>query len=368
MSARSVGCVRASMALAVALAGCGQSSARSVPVEEVASEYAVVICDVLADCTSEALVELLFAPGGGSYDCVEAATRSFEQRNLPALEAAIAAGTIVYDGTAVDACLSGYAGLGCGFFSTREPQACRQVFAGTQALGEPCEINLECASADSYCAIDGMCPGTCTTRVGVGVTCTGDDACQNGLICQNGTCQAQPVAGATCGGMSGLRCTGDQQCVGGGDGEPGTCRPWSALLTADVGAACDLSEGPFCRDGLSFAVTAIAGMPPVGTFACEAEVGAGAACHAAVPDECPTGQYCGGLDLPMLDIEGTCMPLPAAGACAMTLTGLACAAGSTCVAGTCTLLREIGGACASGAECYSGRCESGACVAADPCP
>jgi len=50
------------------------------------------------------------------------------------------------------------------------------------------------------------------------------------------------------------------------------------------------------------------------TFTCAPRLGVGGACPLAWPDACPVGEYCDGVDFSGESNEGTCMPLPGAGA------------------------------------------------------
>lgn len=71
-----------------------------------------------------------------------------------AVEAAITAGKIDFDGVAAKTCLSGIAMTDCPTLWAQGPNmpaACDGVFAGKVADGAACTVDLECSNAQSYC-------------------------------------------------------------------------------------------------------------------------------------------------------------------------------------------------------------------------
>jgi hypothetical protein len=74
--------------------------------------------------------------------------------NAPAVVAQINAGTITWNPTDAAACLSGITFPACAQFWTdgpMEPAACATALVGKVADGQACVVDLECASATSYC-------------------------------------------------------------------------------------------------------------------------------------------------------------------------------------------------------------------------
>ncbi len=356
---------RALAAWIVVLAtGCGDGGGRDVPIEEYGELSTGALCDALLDCYGPAVVAQL-----GGEDCAGSLHRLWEQQQGPRLQQAIAEGTIVYDGTRVEACLAEVAAAGCGAVDRVSLPECEAVLVGNVAPGGACSIEEQC-EGESFCRRDTMCPGTCQARVASGSACTESAACQPGLRCAAGTCQAAAGVGASCEGSTGLPCAGGLICFGGTDASPGmpaapgTCQTRESLFTANVGDLCDPEgDGPLCVEDARCALTGVSG-GTTAVWECEAPVASGAACHLAFPEECPTGEICLGV-LPLMgDFDGTCGPRPGSGEpCERNL----CADGTRCVSSTCQPVSDVGGACTTGFDCFSGTCEDGVCAEAMLC-
>ncbi len=173
------------------------------------------------------------------------------------------------------------------------------------------------------------------------------------------------AAGGMCNGGSGLSCPADQLCVGASGSTPGTCTPLTDVLLGAEGDTCDLQAFSLCASNLSCAITGAMGTTPTET--CVAVVSAGGSCNAAIPEMCPTGQYCDAQPL-MGMFDGTCRPLPGDGeACAQTFSGTACASGLSCDSGTCRAQQDNGASCMDNGQCYSGNCEMGTCQPSPLC-
>jgi hypothetical protein len=357
--------------LSVALvAGCGDDDGGgggggggNVAVEDVPGLLAASICDVFTTCIGDTLAAVFF---GG--DCAGRFERQFRNQEFGSFEEAIAAGTLVYDGTKVDDCLAAIEALGCDFGSDRIPAVCEEAFAGTVPPGMPCSLDAECMG-DGFCSISSMCPGVCATLVAAGGECEDSDQCGRGLVCQgDGTCGTPAGAGEQCGGMTDIECEGGLDCMGEGADTPGTCGSIGSLFTATMGMPCNPDGGPLCVEGLSCAVTGITGMMPV--LECVGTVGSGAACQTSIPDMCPDNEYCNA-DIEMGTFMGTCTPLPGPGMpCAAAIFGAQCASGSGCDESgstpTCRTIQDNGGACADDAICYSEHCDTGTGTCAGP--
>jgi hypothetical protein len=102
---------------------------------------------------------------------------------------------------------------------------------------------------------------------------------------------------------------------------------------------------------------------------CKKPVAKDATCRRAVPNECPSTQYCKSAQLSSSDRalpgeDGVCADLPVDGGSCSTLT---CAPGTVCVNATCRALQMAGGPCESAAECYSASCDATTCTLALNC-
>lgn len=336
-----------------------------VAIEAAPAETAAVYCDAVDTCAGD------FAGSLGGASCRTNFTASAENGAFELWDAAIARGTVTYDGAATRSCLDESRVAGCNVFNEAPPESCREILVGTIEAGEACSFSEECAG-DAYC--DGAaCPetaGTCTARKASGTDCDGTDECVTGLVCEGGTCKTSSSrSGGPCDGPEGIACPLGELCVGGDEETVGTCTALSELQTAALDESCDPQVSTFCVSGLSCAVV---GAGAGGAeFQCKAAVGAGEACNVGFPSMCPEGQYCDANPF-MGMFDGTCAPLPTDGQdCAGSLEG-ECGSGLVCVRGelgdTCTRPRPNGDACDVDQGCYSGRCESGVCAAPELCP
>jgi len=342
----------------VATSGCSESSTpppASVPLAELPTGYAAAICEAADTCFGQLLP--IFLAGG---DCETPYRGAIANGALPLFEAAIARGTLIYDGARASACFDAIGAGGCDTLSGTMPAVCEEALEGTVALGGVCDVDAECAG-DTACVQNTTCPGTCTMRGGPGRMCARDEECQSGFVCDSTSCTAPPSEGQACQGPSAPDCRDGLICVGGNETRAGTCRTQMSLFTAAEGATCDLEAGPYCQEGLSCIVDGF--VVGVGaTLLCARPVATGAACKIGVPTQCPLGEYCTARLVPGMT-EGTCMPLPVGGEpCAMDTFGPACAAVHVCVGATCRPLQANGGACESVAECYGGVCTAGVCA------
>lgn len=351
------------IAVAVSFAGCDSG----IEYSAVPREFASTFCGALEECGG-ATVSLFFFQGA---DCTERAQATLENQTVPAWDAAIAAGTIVYDGAAAATCFDETRALGCDVTVSPTPAACREIFAGTIDIGQPCSLDEECVG-DAYCA-SASCPdsaGTCTARAADGGACEGDEECTAGLTCDDGRC-GPPASrrNGPCGGGSGLECPIDQSCVGEDDETmtQGTCMDRASLQTAAAGETCEIEGMVQCQEGLSCAVI---GADMTGaTFECRDPVGAGGACFLGFPSMCPTDQYCDATPA-MGSFEGTCQPLPGDGEACLDATGFSarCRPGLACVGGTtCRAPQPNGASCTGNTECLSSNCVDGTCSADELC-
>jgi hypothetical protein len=336
----------------------GDASGPSVPIEEAGPRLAALLCDTLETCYGPTVADLL---GGGPLGCAGTFEATFENQTLPAWQAAIAAGTLAYDGTRFAECEAALRELGCDLTITRFQDLCEGALVGTLGPGAACSLDEECLG-ESFCDhTGGACPGTCQARGMAGAACTDDAGCRSSLLCSAGSCRAPGGVGASCEGPTNVRCGPGTICLG-ADAmamRAGTCRTVDDAFSAALGASCD-PQSQLCQEGLACQLDTIAGGMP--TFLCVTPAAAGGACRIAIPDACEGGLVCDGVNPMVLDFDGTCAPAPGPGApCGGLLAR--CAAGSRCVDGTCTSVSENGGTCATGAGCFSGACDGGVCVA-----
>lgn len=348
---------------ALVSAGCSQSTtASNVPIEMVGTLYADALCSAIHTCYGDTIGA--FVTGAPSQAaCQHQAELAFEDGALPRFQAAIAMGTLTYDGSQAAACQAATMALGCGIVSSRSPAACRAMFVGHVAPGGACALDEECMG-DAYCSVDTACPGSCQARVTSGGACTRDAACADGLRCASGHCSTPALEGASCQGTTGVDCAGGMICAGGSSTANGTCRSVATIMSGAAMGACNLQQGQFCMAGLSCEVAGITSMTCVTDG-----IAVGMPCHLSLPDECAEGAYCNGPDISRGVLDGTCAPLPTAGQpCATVVAGLRCAVGAHCNAmNNCATVQETGGACTEDGDCFSGRCASGACVAPGYC-
>lgn len=342
----------ASVALIAALMGCDEEF---LTLEEFAERSPALTCAQLRECYGDDLIELF------SADCeTDFGTRYLEMQ-LPRLQGAVEAGTLVYDGTVAHACLRAIDAAGCGIVDHPALPACDEMFTGTVASGGACSIDPEC-EGDTFCQIAaGSCGGSCQAVGSGGSSCTIPEGCQDGLECYAGVCRTPAGVGAPCQGAEAIECAGGLICAGaleGAEPTPGECQTIATALSGGLGDGCDLRGGPYCQPGLSCALVALAGTTP--TFECVGGSSPGGACHLAFPDACPSGEGCDATPLTGGALEGTCQTLPSAGE--PCLQGGRCAANHGCFGDVCRAVQHVGGACTLDGQCFSGRCDGTICV------
>jgi hypothetical protein len=118
---------------------------------------------------------------------------------------------------------------------------------GTRAAGEPCEDDVQCASAACSQRSDAEC-GVCARDAGEGESCAEDGVtCGAGLYCdfndddRPDLCRRKGPAGAACERRS--ECEDGLLCDG------GACKPFSALPKAGEPCADRCAFGSACGDG-----------------------------------------------------------------------------------------------------------------------
>lgn len=359
-------------ALIAALAGsCGDSdgAAASGPtLEEVGDMLADTYCDLFVGCLPADAVEAYFGPGG----CLARFQASIDDGDLPEIERAVDEGRATYHPDQVDACFQTVRAFDClDIEGVRVFQqgVCAGVFVGTVSVGGACLVDVECIG-NRFCDRSVGCPGTCTELLAEGSNCEDDDQCSEGLTCdgQSSTCEMHVREGRSCGGgvapdcALGLTCAGDDEAMS----RPGTCAPHAQVLVGALGASCNPDTGQLCAEGLSCMLGQATASGA--TFSCVEAVASGAACSVGIPDPCPLGEYCAGLDLQASDFDGTCTALPAASEpCVESFAG-SCAPGLLCAGDQiCYALGRIGDDCYDDDGCASENCDGGSCAAPEVC-
>lgn len=307
----------------------GAGGSAGTPISDVPAQFAPAICDTASQCYGPILDFLL---GGNS--CTGLLTKQLQQSDFSLVEAAVAKGTVEYDGTKLPACLDAIRQKGCAILSTRLSGVCSDVLRGTIAAGQACTFDAECTPG-LFCKTT-TCPGVCTSFLAEATPCESDGNCQDGLSC--GT----PQGGGT-----------------------KVCKKAVAVdLSGKTGDTCDPTTAKLCQSGLACAgVSNAAGRA---SFQCETPLTA-PACHVAFPEECPSGQFC---KLPPNSFDGTCAPVPKVGEPCGKYSPSdnrpVCAPASVCdtASGNCVAFQDLAGACTADNQCYSKSCDTaGKCVA-----
>jgi hypothetical protein len=344
---------------AAALSGCPNNGGGggSIAIGDLPHAIGGAYCNVAARCGYLGVLEsgLLHQ---AITDCPAQFGAYFGDVGLPQLQAAVANGTIVYHGDRAQACIDQFNSASCGALSAG-PGNCADVFEGTIATGQPCDLSEQCVS--TYCDTSGggtTCPrGTCRALAAAGGSCTTDSQCMSGLYCAMGTgpmgtCTAEIASGGACDQTMNPHCANGLSCVTPMGSTMGTCgtpaaaaegQPCTGLC--DTGLVCAYSGmgSPTCRR-------------PRTDGTCQLAFGA--------LTDCGSGQTCTGT---FTTPNGMCVAYPTAG---MPCNGV-CGGGSTCVGssgmGTCVVLHHNGEACTMDADCYSTHCTSGTCAGAPLC-
>jgi hypothetical protein len=297
-------------------------------------------------------------------DCVEFRTHVNSDGDLRWLEKSVSLGRVIFHAERLAACERDLTALGCSVQSQRIPASCEAALEGTAEPGGDCAIDHECKGT-GYCA-KGMletCPGACDKLQEDGLFCSASAQCVGGLICRNQACTAPLSEGDACTAWGGYgECPPGLVCQGTKDNLH--CQSIASVYQGKQGDACDI-YGQLCEDGLVCASqSGTAGL-------CAPTSAANTVCRRAVPNQCPTGQYCrnassGNPARATPGIDGICSDLPAAGQSCAAATS--CMPYSVCASDDqCYALHGIGETCASSGECYGSRCEDGLCAATLDC-
>jgi len=349
--------------------GCGDSEGGSSgpTLEETGAMLVDAYCDLFTSCMPAVFAEQYFGSGG----CEARLQANLDDGELLGIQEAIDTGRVTYDGAKVDDCFAAVSALGCGIETARvfNEGSCAEVFVGTVDEGGGCVVDVDCAG-NNFCDRSAGCPGTCSAPRTEGGDCEDDDDCVEGLACANdtGKCVARATEGQACGGGVQEDCALGLTCAGDDDETqtPGLCKKNEDVFAGALGDPCDLSATELCEDGLSCVVTSLDGNGA--TFACAEAVASGAACSLGIPDPCPTGEYCDGIDPNTGDVDGTCTALPGVGDPCVESFGGQCQPGLVCGDDNhCWGVGRIGASCSGDESCASENCAGGTCAAPATC-
>jgi hypothetical protein len=284
------------------------------------------------------------------------------------------------------------------------PPDCTQIFTGTVADGEACDLDAECANQKcirdtckcaqtippggpcrphDFCPTGGftfcgVCPaGTRCTRGGAtlptcqppgplksaGAACFYDDDCQDALFCVAGQCSTPLALGASC-DAAGDGCGIDLYCK---PTDPSQSSPAVCAARLDAGAACaDWGYQVSCEP--SFQSNGLAALDCKGNQMCAGGLRDSLG-HLVTPAQCATPQGVGGpctrpaAGAPNPDTMGCYLGLvcdPATSRCARPPR-----AGRPCIDGLCDWGTAFCNAC--GGTCLSKKADGEACQLSNEC-
>ncbi len=336
----------------------GAAGASGMPLSDLPGKLASAYCALYDKCYGP----LVSAMSSGE-DCVATTTKSIEDGGFSKLQGEIDAGKVVYNGDKAQGCLDAIAATSCDQLLHHDQPACDAALDGTVPIGGDCSIDADC-KGQAYCKAGAACPGKCTALESAGGNCQADEQCQDGLSCDKNTKKCvQPAAkGQACQGGTEPDCAPPYICIGSdtSKAQTGTCMDWHDVLVNKAGQSCDVTNFKWCENADPCVIQSVSATGTI-TAMCGQKVAAGAACKAAVPDQCPTGQYC---KLQPQSVDGTCTPLPTSGQACAGISSSTCAANLRCdkTSQTCKPLQKLGEACSGDQFCYSGYCSSGGCA------
>jgi hypothetical protein len=322
-------------------------------------------------CCSGKEIEQLSAGGYATVEGCLPAELANAQSQLSASRAGVAAGRLVLDPAAADACIAALEGASCNLvvpFMTgpassldAAARACLAAFVGQVGRGGACYLQGECA-APATCKFlsSGLedspspTPGTCVVAH-AGDSCATDFFCDPaaGLYCNftSSRCTAAPVEGQPCMevGMVPIDCDGDLVC------DDGICRH---LPRADEPCSTSAAAATACDPDPSLQLTCV-GSSFNGSGICEPPAGLGEPCGGSGLPPCLPGLICVGA---VGASVGACGPPPGPGEpCA---SGYLCGMSSTCdlATGICRLsgAARVGEPCTVDTDCASLYCTTNA--------
>lgn len=336
-------------------AGRDAGSAPAVdPVKVVSETLARGFCDALVECMGAELASEYLS----GQSCADFLSKQLADRELHWLAESVQRGRAAVHADQLDGCAAALKAQACAVVSTRLPTTCEEAVAGYVAMGDECGITQDCEGTSVCVKDNAQCPGHCVKRVSRGAACAASTDCENGLLCRSSKCVPAPIEGDPCSNR-GSWCAPGLVCQGESGSE--VCSAASAVYTAKENAACD-AFGTLCLPEL----VCVSQGGREGR--CEPRAASGGVCGAALPAQCPVGEYCKSPtsdDRVAAGIDGTCTPKPGPGkACG----DIGCRPGSVCSSGMCVAYGVAGDSCVGDGTCYGGRCVDSKCaIAADSC-
>lgn len=311
--------MRALAAMIALLSACGDNLAGPVAADDYPAAVREAVCRLLTRCGD---VE-------GFDTCMTTNLRltiAFTASEL----AAIRAGTIVYSGATVRACVDGIAGASCDVTTPTGrsfPDACQAFLTGTQHDGDACAFDEECLSRScvlpdcSMACCQGKCHGeTPPARAGLGESCA-SAGCVAGAFCdpQDQRCVAPGAAGGACGARAG--CQYGLDCIDGRCAAPPVIGQPCTSACRDRGSTCSSTTHTCVAVGLVGAPCGIGANPSDcapeyvcdRTGHCSAGIALGAPCGAG--EQCADDRAA--CDTPPDQLTGVCgLPKPDGSPCA----------------------------------------------------
>jgi hypothetical protein len=223
-------CALASVMEAVISAGCSSSSG-AVSIEQACADLASARCQKMQTCNLQGIVNAY-----GDLTSCESRQTATCVTNLGAPQSANSA-------SHTEDCAQAIPAEACSDFELGNVAPACQPPPGPRAVGTPCSVNAQCASAFCLFPKTSTC-GTCATAPAVGASCA-NNGCGPGLVCDSHTqlCAMPVGSGGGCDDSS--VCAPGLTCIGNTATDSGTC----VALATSVGAACDLADAGTRCDG-----------------------------------------------------------------------------------------------------------------------
>ena len=231
--------------------GCGKAEggAEPIPLSELPTRVANLLCDSLAGCCKTSGIPMNVA-----------ACKTFYTVGLQEDYGEVDLQRLRYDPDAAGACLSAIsAKIECGRVDRDEPPECDRIFTGRIALDQPCMSTQDCADVPGrsvFCDGQGsssrrVCVGgsnaTPAQGVALGEPCSASDACSGTAFCNSitGLCTAPQPDGSPC--ESNQQCLSDS-CTAAPEAmaEPGLAPRACSSAAAATAAWCgrDFASSP----------------------------------------------------------------------------------------------------------------------------
>jgi hypothetical protein len=220
-------------------AGGEATSVETVPLEALPALLAE------ADCAAHLRCWHMHYAVFGQPDCI-GDTRGLYEDWLSSWRRMIEEGTVLYDGTAVEACVAEKSLASCDELLDRDSPACGAVLKGTIELGGACSSSAECKGSAACVFDEGKWSGTCRALKGRGGLCAEDSECASGLVCVDESyCEYPSALGEPC-EAGAPPCKPGLWCAGATNARPGTCRSYESVFPRPLDRECFPSSEIFC--------------------------------------------------------------------------------------------------------------------------